>query len=134
MRESSISTLDHLMLNCTAELFFNAKTNLDCVKNIQRFDSLSDERYGQQLKLYEESRGCGGRPALNSYKFPPFVIKTCPCTFHNRARFIHYWTLYDKYSRFGVLPFGGAHADQPARVIEMFDALQTIKARYDKKG
>lgn len=134
MRESSISTLDFLMLNCTFDLFYSPTTNLDCKKNIERFDSLTDERYALQIQTYRETRGCGGLPSPQQYKFNPFVLKTCPCTYQNRARFNHLWTLFDKYERFGVLPFTGSHSDQPAPTLEAFDVIRSLKHSYDAKA
>lgn len=134
MRESSLNTLDFLMLHCTFDLFFNPKTNLDCAKNIQRFDTLSDERYEIQIQMYRETHGCGGLPSLQTYKFAPFLLKTCPCTYQGRAHFAHLWTLFDKYERFGVLPFSGSHTDQPSQILEAFDVLRGLKASYDNKA
>lgn len=41
-------------------------------------------------------------------------------------------TLYDKYSSHGIIPYPGAHADQPAKIIEIFDVLSQLQAEMEE--
>lgn len=43
-------------------------------------------------------------------------------------------TLFQKYSKFGVLPFPGSHADQPAKIIEIFELLEQLDFERQEKN
>lgn len=47
--------------------------------------------------------------------------------------FGYYYGLYRAYSENGVLPFEGCLADQPAKIIEIFDVFEQLKLEVEKK-
>jgi hypothetical protein len=128
---SSLSTEDFLMLNTTFDVFADPKTNMDCDKNILRFDRLPDREV--RVAEYRRQRGCGGLPSHQTYRIYPYILKTCPCFFQNRARFSYIWTLFDSFDRLGIAPFSGSLANQPAWIIEAFDVLRGLKAKHEQK-
>lgn len=130
---SSLSTEDFLMLHTTFDVFANPKSNLDCEKNLSRFDRFNEADRDARITQFRQSRGCGGLLSPQTYRFYPYQIKTCPCTFQNRARFGHIWTLFDSFERLGVLPFPGSLAQQPASILEAFDILRGLKSKYEQQ-
>lgn len=133
MSLSSIGTLDYLLLHTTFDIFANEKSAFKCDDLLSRFDRFAPEERESRVKALREIRGCGGLPSAQHHKIDPFKLKTCPCTFQNKTRFGHIWTLFDKYERHGVLPFGGSLANQPAQILEAFDVLRNLKSSYETK-
>jgi hypothetical protein len=122
------------MLHVTFDVFANPKSNLDCEKSLSRFERFQDEtERNSRIAQFRQSRGCGGLPSPQTYRFYPFQLKTCPCTFQNRARFGHIWTLSDSFEKHGVLPFPGSLTQQPALIIEAFDVLRGLKSKYEQQ-
>ncbi len=119
------------MLHTTFEIFANPKSNLDCSKNIERLEGRHDS--DKRIAAYREARGCGGSPSPQQFRFYPFTVSTCPCTFQNKVRFSHLWTLFDGYDRHGVLPCPGPLTHQPAALIEAFDILRSLRVSYENK-
>lgn len=85
----------------------------------------------KRLNVMMEVQGCGGRPSKSIVRYAPFELRTCPCTFQNRASFCELWALFDPFERLGVLPFSGGLAEQPAKVVEAFSILRSLKQDYD---
>lgn len=52
----------------------------------------------------------------------------------DHPHFGYYITLFDQYYKHGTLPFPGAHADQPAKIMEIFDLLTQLTAERDEKN
>lgn len=42
--------------------------------------------------------------------------------------------LFDKYNRFGVLPYPGSMADQPAKILEIFDLLAQLQYEAEEEA
>lgn len=47
--------------------------------------------------------------------------------------FNHIITLFDQYDRNGVLPYPGAHGEQPAKIIELFQIFEQLKIERENK-
>lgn len=47
--------------------------------------------------------------------------------------FGYYYSLYNKYDNHGVLPFPGAHNEQPAKIMDIFDVLSAIDLEEQKR-
>ena len=47
--------------------------------------------------------------------------------------FNYIYGLYNKYDKFGVLPFEGCHSDQPAKIMEIFDILSAVHAEDEAR-
>lgn len=55
---------------------------------------------------------------LSKYKFPQFD---------------YIYSLYDKYENHGVLPYSGSHSEQPAKIMEIFSILNSLRIEEDKR-
>lgn len=66
-------------------------------------------------------------------------VKSLDVVFRTQLSNLHFpefnyiYTLYSKYDKYGTLPFEGCHADQPARLIEIFDVIGAIHSEEEKR-
>lgn len=51
----------------------------------------------------------------------------------NYPYFDYVISLYDAYQNNGVMPFNGAHADQPAKIIEIFNILNSLMSERETR-
>ena len=47
--------------------------------------------------------------------------------------FDFYLSCFDTFNRHGLLPLPGAYADQPAKIIEIFQVLEALKLETDRE-
>ena len=42
-------------------------------------------------------------------------------------------TLFNQYNKKGTLPFPGSHADQPSKIIEIFELMEQLDSEREEK-
>lgn len=47
--------------------------------------------------------------------------------------FDYVYTLFNRYQKHGLLPYPGSHADQPAKIIELFEIFENLDLERQQK-
>lgn len=58
----------------------------------------------------------------------------CPLTETQCPNFNYLYSMFDKYDKYGTLPYSGSHSEQPSKIIEVFDVLGAIKSEEQKRN
>jgi len=85
----------------------------------EQLDAMYSAMKQQDRKIPEvKSLNVSFRTDLSDFNFPQF-------------NFVY--AMYSKYDKYGVLPFGGTHSEQPAKMIEIFDVIGAIHAEEEER-
>jgi hypothetical protein len=90
-----------------------------CSECLCKYDKRPDKE--SMLKKYRDINGCFDDNRASAYRYDDLVFSTCPGNFFDRSAL---WLMegYKQY-QLGNLPFEGALADQPAKVMECFELV-----------
>ena len=82
------------------------------------------------LKLREQ-KGCFDVSTKVRYRFDQIIYKTCIGNFYDPQTS----QLVDMFNKFeiGVLPYPGSYSDQPAKIIEVFQLIDSLKQTEVKR-
>lgn len=75
-------------------------------------------------EAFKRVKGCVSTPKTN-YKVEGFELNTCLGNFA-RNEFYSYMEMLRQYEK-GIMPFPGAMAEQPAKVIDIFNMISQLR-------
>ena len=96
----------------------------------------------EMIEYFRDSKGCfggkdktfkkmyGAKQRITGLVIGGIEYTTCLCN-HNNSLINLYMTFYDLYEKFGVMPFEGPIADQPNKIIEVFNIIQATKNQFE---
>jgi hypothetical protein len=106
----------------SVEASFDSKWSCyHCKKTYDRYDGPKKDR---ALRNMFTKKSCSGETERN-YQLENVRFKKCPGNYTDtQVRYLVDWfMMYEK----GVMPFDGPMADQPAKIIEIFELIQSIR-------
>lgn len=133
---SSMSYEDDLKLRAT--YYYYTHDKFQCDSKIDKHAELLISRkkvepqtaYEQAEKLIRTSNGCEVIRDKSLYVIDGYEFFTCVCNFkHNDFNYLT--TLFDAFDSKGVMPFEGAYADQPAKIVDIFQTLKQLKLEVE---
>lgn len=112
--------------------------NLEYVQLVGHYSNVGNK--GMESQLIEKNYS-PERIALIKSKFdslPVQTIRSLNVEFKTNEdivypHFGYYYGLYRQYSDNGVMPFDGCLADQPSKIIEIFDVFEQLKDENEQK-
>lgn len=118
MKASTLTEFETLQVSASVASIFDQKWNCYQCSKHKHFES------------YKKVKGCISTPKTN-YQIEGFKINKCLGNFASREvyAFIEMHKLYEK----GVMPFGGSMADQPAKLIDLFNIIGQLKNEHQEK-
>lgn len=110
----------------------NTLTEFETLQVTASIWSIFDEKWNcykcmtsRHFEAYKKVKGCVSTPKTN-YQVEGFKINKCLGNFTSREVY-SYFEMFKMYER-GIMPFGGAMVDQPAKVIDLFNMIEQLKA------
>jgi hypothetical protein len=126
-KESTLADGEYILLVATLEGIFEPN-KFSCQKCITQYgtSAVALERSLPKRK----SKGCFDTDT-KTYRYDNLIFKKCLGNYKiNIDFYLTAFSLYDK----GVLPFKGNLYEQPAKVIEIFDVIASIRDKHTDKG
>ena len=79
----------------------------------------------------DELKGCSVVKDSPVAKWKDSILyKTCPVNFYNQ-RFVSYIDLFRHFDK-GLLPFEGGLLEQPNKIMDVFNLIETLKIEHDR--
>lgn len=131
MALSSVSDYD--LVKLVATWFYSVEERFNCEEQKRKFLLLTQGE--QRVKNFEDRNGCNGNNDLSGYVYKAtnrpryqwenIVFYNCFCQNYDRstAALLHQYSFYSR----GIMPFAGPLVDQPAKAIEAFSVLDSLK-------
>lgn len=79
----------------------------------------------------QKVKGCVSTPKTN-YKIEGFKLNKCLGNFTSNEIY-GYFEMYKLYEK-GIMPFDGAISDQPAKIIDLFNMIDQLKAEKTEEN
>lgn len=123
---------ERALLVCTLEAIFNEDDYFTCHKCLSSFSNQPEgDDKEKLLTKMRKLKGCWGT-IRQSYRVDKFEVSTCPGNYSTHQ--VHeFFSWYLKYEQFGILPYPGSLYDQPAKIMEIFDIIGSIKFKKLKE-
>jgi len=119
------------MLASTFDLIFRKRFDCDAQRE-RLYDRFQGEQLDVRLAAFNQAKGCGGSITKQPLvRYAPFELRTCPCNFHNKATLLELWGGFSAFDSHGILPFPGAYMQQPAKLLEAYTLLKSLKTDHE---
>lgn len=143
---SSVSNHEKAVIGANYHYLLDSDT-YNCEYKWSAYQDRTNYDWDKVVEFFKETKGCfGGSGEVKSFRklhsdnsstdksviINGIRYKSCLCNLKNSST-MYFIDLYDKYQKFGLLPFSGTITEQPAKIMEIFNVLESVKIEYTYK-